>query len=393
MIAQIVMPSMGATGDDIVIAEWLVKEGDFVKEGQQIFVAETDKATTEVEAFRAGYIRKILVKPGEAAVLGDALAIIADSMDEPLEEAAAATSPAALAAAPPPLSPTLPSPPLPQAGRIQASPLARRLAKERGIDLAAVKADGPIHKRDVLNTESLAGTGGQQRVAFSLMRRAIAVRTLQSKTQSPHFYVTARIDMTEALALQRKLAAQPDGPARPTVTDLMIRAAAMALRETPELNSSCQDDQIVRYDDINVGLVIGLPEGMIIPVIRQADAQDIYRLAATTKRLRDHALAGTLSQTDLAQGTFTISNLGMFGVESFIAVINPPEAGILALGAIQSQPAVVEDRLVARWLMTATLSADHRVADGVAAARFLGQLRQSLENPAMLLPATKEMLP
>ena len=199
--------------------------------------------------------------------------------------------------------------------------------------------------------------------------------------------------MTEAVALQRKLAAQPDGPARPTVTDLVIRAAAMALRETPALNASCQDNQIVHYDDINIGLVIGLPEGMIIPVIKQADTQDVHRLAATTKRLRDQALAGTLAQADLTQGTFTISNLGMFGVESFIAVINPPEAGILALGAIQPQPAVVEDRLVVRSLMTATLSADHRVADGITAARFLGQLRQSLENPAMLLPTTKEMHP
>ena len=276
---------------------------------------------------------------------------------------------------------------------LQASPLARRLAKERGIDLATVKAAGPIHKRDVLNAEIPAGTGGEQRMAFSPMRRAIAVRTLQSKTQAPHFYVTARIDMTEAVALQRKLAAQSDGPARPTVTDLVIRATAMALRETPALNASCQDNQIVLYDDINIGLVIGLAEGMIIPVIKQADTQDVYRLAATTKRLRDQALAGTLAQADLTQGTFTISNLGMFGVESFIAVINPPEAGILALGAIQPQPAVVEDRLVVRSLMTATLSADHRVADGITAARFLGQLRQSLENPALLLPTTKEMHP
>jgi pyruvate dehydrogenase E2 component (dihydrolipoamide acetyltransferase) len=389
MIDQIVMPSMGATGEDVVIAEWLVNEGDFVKEGQQIFVAETDKATTEVESFRAGYIRKILVQARESAALGDALAIITDSPDEPLEAAAIITPPATASV---PQSPTPPRS-TPPTGRLQASPLARRLAKERGIDLATVKADGPIHKRDVLNTEISATTGGEQRMAFSPMRRAIAVRTLQSKTHSPHFYVTARIDMTDAVALQRKLAAGSDGPARPTVTDLVIRAAAMALRDTPQLNASCQDNQIVLYDDINIGLVIGLAEGMIIPVIKQADTQDVYRLAATTKRLRDRALAGTLAQADLTQGTFTVSNLGMFGVESFIAVINPPEAGILALGAIQPQPAVVEDRLVVRSLMTATLSADHRVADGITAARFLGQLRQSLENPAMLLPTAKEMHP
>ena len=170
--------------------------------------------------------------------------------------------------------------------------------------------------------------------------------------------------------MQRKLAGAVEGTAKPTVNDLVILATAIALRETPELNASYQNQQVVRYDDINIGIVIGLADGMIIPVIRNADATDLNGLAAATKRLRDRAAKGLLTQTDLTQGTFTISNLGMFGIDSFIAVINPPEAGILAIGAIQPQPAVVDDRIVVRSLMTVTLSADHRLTDGITGARF-----------------------
>ena len=328
MIDRIVMPSMGATGEDVVIAEWLVKEGDFVKEGQQIFVAETDKATTEVEAFRAGYIRKILVQARESAALGDALAIIADSLDEPLEETAVErrrrpsqfrNRPAAAAS-------------ITADRRLQASPLARRLAKERGIDLATVKADGPIHKRDVLNCRGARQHG--RRAADGVFAHAPSDRRANAAEQDagapflrycPHRYDRSRCPATETRRRVRR-AGSTDGHRSGD-----SRRGDGPARNSP-LNASCQDNQIVQYDDINIGLVIGLPEGMMIPVIKQADTQDLYRLAATTKRLRDQALAGTLAQADLTQGTFTISNLGMFGVESFIAVINPPEAGILALG-------------------------------------------------------------
>ncbi len=393
MIDKIIMPSLGATGEDITVVEWLVGEGDLIEAGRRILVVETDKATTEIEAFRGGYIRKVLVKAGEKATIGDDLAIIADSLDEPLDAETGnmetpATEPPAQrqvdSAAPPA------PPPASKGGRIQASPLARRLAEERGIDLAAVKASGPIHKADVL-AAAISHGGGQRRSALSPMRRAIAARTLQSKTEAPHFYVTARIDMTESLAMQRKLAANAEGAARPTVNDLVILATATALRETPELNASYQNGEVVRYDDVNIGIVIALAGGMIVPVVRKADAMDLGALAATTKRLRDQALKGLLAQSDLTQGTFTISNLGMFGIDSFIGVINPPEAGLLAIGAIQPQPAVVDGCIVVRSLMTATLSADHRLVDGIVAARFLSHLRDLLENPALLLPAAKEI--
>ena len=391
MIDKIIMPSLGATGEDIAIVEWLVKEGDSIEAGRQILVVETDKATTEIEAFRAGFIRKILVKPGEMATIGADLAIIADSMDEPLDAGASETETPSRESPIPRQADSLPPPSSPTTGRIQASPLARRLAKERGIDLAAVKASGPIHKEDVLAASVPRSAGGEHVSELSPMRRAIAARTLQSKTQAPHFYVTARIDMTESLAMQRKLGDKAEGAAKPTVNDLVILAAATALRETPELNASYQNHQVVRYDDVNIGVVIGLADGMIIPVVRKADAMDLNVLAATTKRLRDQAVKGLLTQTDLTQGTFTISNLGMFGIDNFIAVINPPEAGILAIGAIQPQPAVVDDRIVVRSLMTVTLSADHRLADGIVGARFLSHLRDLLENPALLLPTPKEI--
>ena len=392
MIDKIIMPSLGATGEDITVVEWLVGEGDLIEAGRQILVVETDKATTEIEAFRGGYIRKVLVKAGEKATIGDDLAIIADSLDEPLDaETGNMETPATEPSVPRQVDSAAPPapPPASKSGRIQASPLARRLAEERGIELAAVRASGPIHKADVL--AAAISYGGQRRSELSPMRRAIAARTLQSKTEAPHFYVTARIDMTESLAMQRKLAAHAEGAARPTVNDLVILATATALRETPELNASYQNGEVVRYDDVNIGIVIALAGGMIVPVVRKADAMDIAALAATTKRLRDQALKGLLAQSDLTQGTFTISNLGMFGIDSFIAVINPPEAGLLAIGAIQPQPVVVDGCIVVRSLMTATLSADHRLVDGIVAARFLSHLRDLLENPALLLPAAKEI--
>ena len=400
MISRIVVPDLGATGEDVNLVEWLVDVGNHVRAGAPLFVAETDKASVEVEAFCDGYIRKILVSGGTQVELGAVVAIMADSMDEPLEEQQAGDEfqPEATAKESRSKQPREATDCTRAPDRIQTSPLARRLANEHQLDLSTITGSGSrgeIHERDVLKAVGSrnrdAATAEPQQGArykpVSAMRKAIAKRTQLSKTNSPHFYVSVEIDMGRAEELRKLFAVlvKENGGAAPSVTDFVLRAVALALRKTPALNTSFQNDSMAHFEDIHVGLVVGQPEGMMVPVIRHADRKNLCELAAATRRLRAKAAAGELSQAELTGATFTVSNLGMFGVDQFIAVINPVEAAILALGAIRLRPAVVEQNIVPRPLMTATLSADHRAVDGIEAARFLGALQQLLENPLLLI--------
>lgn len=381
MVSKIVIPDLGATDADIALDKWLVKPGNYVKAGMPIFVVTTDKATMEVESFRDGYIRDILVPAGNSAVVGEVIAIIADSMEESIGDIVNQGT-----------------------DRVLASPLARRIAQKQGIDLSMVKGSGlggRIQKRDVqaflqenlskepsVSAEALATPASEpfKRVPISAMRKAIAKRTLRSKTEAPHFYVSIEIDMTEAQAFRQQTIAlaEKSGWAPPSLNDMTIKASALALKKAPELNASLQGEEIVYYGDIHIGLVVGLSEGMIVPVIRHADRKNLYTLAAATRSLRDRATAHKLLNSELTGSTFTISNLGMFGVDGFIAVINPPEAAILALGASKLKPAVWEGQVVSRELMIATLSVDHRIVDGETAAKFLSELKYLLENPILL---------
>jgi pyruvate dehydrogenase E2 component (dihydrolipoamide acetyltransferase) len=261
------------------------------------------------------------------------------------------------------------------------------MAAEYGLDLSSIEASGSqgqILKRDIVRAvEQTRREGGVRRVLLSPMRRAIAQRTQRSNAEVPHFHGSLAIDMTEAKAMLKQAAwmAEKHGWAAPTMTDLALRAAALALRQTPALNASFRGEEILFFDDIHIGLVIGLAEGMLIPVVRHADRLNLFTLAATTRRLRKGAEAGQLSSSEMGGATFTVSNLGMYGLDSFSAVINPLEAGILALGAAKEQPAAWQGGLALRWLMTATLAVDHRAVDGIAAAKFLGEFKQRLENP------------
>ena len=415
MISKVVIPDLGATGDDVLLNKWLVKPGDLVKAGEPLFLVETDKALVEVEAFRGGYIREILVSEESEIPVGEAVAIIADAMEETIGAISIEESVEAAES-------TTEQPRIEGAarGRVLASPLARRIAKELVIDLSAVKGTGEggrIKKRDVLAAAKMHEVsapkstpldyeeGAIKRIPVSPMRSAIAARTRRSKSEAPHFYVSAVIDMTEAMSFRQQTAAlaekilpqsplcqRGEGGISPSLTDFAIRAVALALRETPQLNASFQGDEILHFADIHLGFVVGLSEGMIVPVIRHADRRNLYTLAAMTRRLREKATARKLSEKELTGSTFTISNLGMFGVDSFVAVINPPEAAILALGAVRQQPAVWEGKVVPRELMTATLSADHRLVDGITAAQFLGKFKELLENPILLAlePPTEE---
>jgi pyruvate dehydrogenase E2 component (dihydrolipoamide acetyltransferase) len=277
-------------------------------------------------------------------------------------------------------------------GRILVSPIARRMAEAEGINLSMIKGTGrqnQILKRDVENALSSSNStssfeAGVRREPISPMRRAIAQRTHHSKQVIPHYYADITVDMSAALALYKeagKKAKRRDWVS-PTITDVCLLVTAMTLGNCPELNASFQEKEILYYAEINVGLVVGLATGgMLVPVVRNADGLNLFKLAAITRRLREKAERGILSESELNGGTFSLSNLGMYGLDSFTAVINPPQAGMLALGAVREMPAVHEGNIVPRPMMKATLSADHRLVDGIVAAQFLADWKKILEIP------------
>jgi pyruvate dehydrogenase E2 component (dihydrolipoamide acetyltransferase) len=387
MISEVIVPDLGATGGDVRLDEWLVHPGEHVTAGQPLFVVTTDKATVEVEAFRVGIVRAIHVEAGQAVPLGAVVALLADSMEEPIGEPAAGpgTETPGAAKADQPLQALDRS----SNDRILVSPVARQIAAEESLDLSKLRGSGrqgQILKRDVMQALYARKETGVRREPLSPMRRAIAERAQRSKSQAPHFYATITVDMAAALDLHRQVVdwAEKHGWVKPSITDLCIRAAALTLRTLPALNASFAGDAILTYQDINIGLIVGLDEGMLVPVVHNADRLNLYTLAAKTRQLRQRAESGQLAANDLTGGTFTLSNLGMFGVDSFTAVINPPEAGILALAAVKAQPAVIDGVVVPRPLMTAVLSVDHRVADGILAACFVKTFKDMLENPVRL---------
>ena len=390
MIYDIVIPALGATGGDMVLEEWLVEPGQFVKSGTALFLVTTDKATVEVEAFRDGYLRETLISPGTMVPVQMVVGRLSDSLEEPLSSG----------------TPSEPIGTIARTGQTKegsgekasetadvrpdrrlASPLARRMANELGLELSSIIASGSkgqILKRDIERAiEQKRPEGGVRRVPLSPMRRAIAQRSQKSNMEVPHFHGSVLVDMTEAKVMLKQIAAwaEKNNLAKPTITDLALRAAALALKHVPALNASFHGDEILFFDDIHIGIVIGLAEGMLIPVVRHADQLNLFTLAATTRQLRSAAETGQLSSSQLSGATFTVSNLGMYGLDNFSAVINPPEAGILSLGSAQEQPAAWQGGLALRWQMTATLAVDHRVVDGITLAKFLEKFKQLLETP------------
>lgn len=388
MIYNIVIPSLGATGDDVVLEEWRVQPGQFVKNGSALFVVTTDKATVEVEAFHDGYLREMLISPGATVPVKTVIGRMTDTLEEPLSDDSPGvevrTEERVIKSNEPPVTSNEHS------RRRLASPLAIRMAQELGLDLSFIKASGSqgqILKRDIVSAvEQTPMEGKVRRIPLSPMRRAIVKRTQMSNAEVPHFHGSMVIDMTDAKAMLKQVAsmAEKNGWVAPTITDLCVRAAALALQQTPALNASFRGEEILYFDDVHIGVVIGLAEGMLIPVVHHADRLNLFTLAATTRRLRTGAENGQLSSSQLSGATFTVSNLGMYGLDSFSAVINPPEAGILALGAAKEQPAAWQGISVLRWQMTATLAVDHRAVDGITVAKFLNKFKQLLQNPLSL---------
>ncbi len=409
-MAEVIMPKMGDAMTEGKVLRWIKHPGDAVESGEAIAEIETDKVNVELPAEEAGVLSEILVGEGGVAAVGAPIAMILRAGEKAGGGAPLATERHSAPGAPPPAPPTAtPQPPptvttperVPPEERIKASPLARRLAQERGIDLAGIQGSGPegrITKEDVeAYAQRRAGAGAPaaptptaapptaaEDVPLTRMRQTIARRMSESKQQAPHFYVTVEIQMDEALVLRARLNADL-GEKVVSVNDLVLKAAARALRAFPNLNATFTGESVRRHGEIHLGFALALPEGLIVPVIRHGDRKSIPEIAREAKALGERARSGHLHPDELQGATFTVSNLGMFDVENFIAIINPPQAAILAVGT--AQPRVVTDGATIRiaQVMKATLSADHRVTDGAEAARYLGELKRLLQSPTLLV--------
>ena len=415
MISEVTMPSMGADMTEGTIVKWLKAEGDQVGRGDKLAEVETDKTVVEMEAYAEGLLRKIVVSEGSLVQVGAVIAFIGDADDDipevataaPAAEAASeapAATPAPAAPAPEPVQQAAPAPvavPASQGGRIKASPIARKIAEEKGVDIAAITGTGPggrITKSDVENftpSPGFAVSGGRSPVVLdgsdtplSSMRQAIARVTVRSKTEAPHYYVTHEIDMSAAMTFRRQLneALAEEGD-RVSVNDLILMALTKALIKYPKWNSFFDGDKLIGHPSINLGVAIALDEGLIVPAVIDIQNMSLVGISRAVRDLGKRARGdgGNLTQAELTQGTFGTSNLGMFGTDTFSAIIVPPNAGIVAVGTVKEKPVVRDGKVVVASMMNATISADHRVGDGAEAAVFLGEFQKNLENPARLM--------
>ncbi len=442
MATNILMPALSPTMTEGTLARWLKKEGDEVRSGDVLAEIETDKATMEVEAGDEGVLSKILVPDGTAGVKVNApIAVLtADGEDASAPPAQAAPAPAPAASAPATPAPAASAAaPAPMSNghdseRVFASPLARRMAKQANIDLSAMKGSGPngrIIRADIearqapgavqpSRVEVQAGareadvptppmqqvppevtpapkpaapmapvTAPHQLVPNSTMRKVIARRLLESHQLVPNFYVTMDIEIDALLKLRADLNARSpkEGPGafKLSVNDLVIKATAAALRRVPKVNASYTEDAMVVYDDIDISIAVSMPDGLITPIVRKADQKGLAAISNEMKDLGARAKSGKLKPEEFQGGSFSISNLGMFGVKQFTAIINPPQAAILAVGAGEKRPVVKDGALAVATVMTCTLSVDHRVADGALGAEWMAVFKGIVEDPLSLM--------
>jgi pyruvate dehydrogenase E2 component (dihydrolipoamide acetyltransferase) len=432
MASQVVMPKMSETMEEGVVVRWLKREGDRVESGDALAEIETDKAVLELEAAMPGVLRRILAQEDSKVPVGQLIAVIG-SVDEDISSivAGSAAPPLMRASAPPsgggpsPITSELPMTAR-QEGitreRIDASPLARRMAEEGGIDIAQVGGTGPggrVVKRDIEaflaqvrsqpprqpaphgvppaaameaapippEKPTSVGTVGVDHTEdeLSMMRKTIARRMALSKTTAPHFYITAEVDMGRAIALRQALNELAADDAKVSFNDMILKAVANALRQFPRMNVSYHDDKLRWHQRVHLGMAVALEGGLITPVVRDCDRKSLGEIAREAKALTDRARARGLKPEDYTGSTFTVSNLGMYDVEDFGAIINPPEAAILAVGSIKQQPVVVDGQLSIGHRMKVTLSGDHRAIDGATAAQFLQIVRRLLEQPLTLM--------
>ncbi len=423
MPTNVTMPSLGFDMTQGKLARWLKNEGDAVKKGEAIAEVETEKATVEIEAFVSGVLQSILVPAGETVPVNTPIGIIAEegeAVEAPTgfpthsaEEVQKAAPPGATT----PAEPARPEreSPSPENGRLKVSPIARRMAQDAGLNLQDIKGSGPggrIMEKDVKAALAqrpavappappapaaqvptrpapapapAAPSAGEK--PLSRMRQAIAQRMAQSKAAAPHFYVTVEVNMADALKLREQLNALASDAEKVSINDVLIAALARILKRFPTFNASYRGDRLELHADINIGVAVAVEDGLLTPTLPHADHKSLKEIAAETKGLSERARANRMRPEDLTPSTFTISNLGMFGVDEFAAIINPPEAAILAVGAVTQRAIVVGNQIQIAPIMKVTLSVDHRVADGAEAGRFLQELKRLLENPVNLLLA------
>ena len=440
MPIPIEMPKLSDTMTEGVLVKWRKKEGDPVQVGDVLAEVETDKATMEMEAFDEGTLGKILVAEGAKIAIGSQIAILLEpgedaaalnaapapassSQSSPSAPTAQASTPDAAETHPAPSSTHPASAPTPGSGRVKASPLAKKVAAQHGVDLRTISGSGPggrIVAQDVLVAATSAGGSkptppadsaaskgsptaskpaapisvpvtagaGDRKVELSGMRRTIADRLLASKTQIPHFYLTISVDAGPLSKLRKQIndaSAGGDGP-KITVNDFVLLAAARSAAAHPKVNASWAHQHVVEYADVNLAVAVAIDDGLITPVLRKADKLSLRELSAAVKDIATRARGKKLKPEEYQGGTITVSNLGAYGIEQFCAIINPPQALILAVGAIVKQPVVNErDEIVVGQRMAITLSGDHRVVDGAVGAEYLQTLRKLLENPALML--------
>lgn len=437
MATELVMPRLSDTMDTGTIGKWLKKVGDPVSKGEIIAEIETDKSNMEMESYTDGILAKIIVDEGQSIGLGEPIAIVAANEDEakkiqseggaPAQQTQTETAQVRPEQGDGKLDQDLPSqgpPAAPQVGksepneRIKASPLARRMAQEHEIDLANVAGTGPggrITKEDVqsfLNQVSpmgqieqpqaapapsapepaqpqpapqpagAAALRGAQPVELTRMQQTIARRMAESKFSKPEFVLTAVMDMTEARKLLKSFSSM-EGGQKIGPNDFLMKAVATALTQHPEMNAGWENDGIVRYGRVNIGNAVAVEGGLVVPVIQDADKKSLGQVSRESKALIEKARNNKLAPSDYEGGTFTVSNLGMFGIEQFTPIINAPEAAIMGVGTITPTPVVRDGEVVVRELMRVTLSADHRVVNGAQGAEFLQTLRRLLENPML----------
>jgi pyruvate dehydrogenase E2 component (dihydrolipoamide acetyltransferase) len=423
MPIEILMPALSPTMTEGNLAKWLKKEGDAVHPGDVVAEIETDKATMEVEAVDDGTIGRILVPEGAQGIKVNApIALLLGEGED--NSVLASFAPDAAAAAPDPAvaeaAPAAAAPPAAAAGngqerRIFVSPLARRMADQAGLDLATIAGTGPqgrIVKADIEAALGAARAGpaiaraaappspapgsSKERVlalagnppyterALTPMRRVIARRLAESKQTVPHFYLTIDCVIDGLLQSRKELNAKSDDY-RISINDFVIRATALALRRVPAANASWSEDAILEWDTVDIAVAVALDEGLITPIVKAADRKGLATIAAETKDLVARARAGKLKLEEFQGGTFSISNLGMYGVREFAAVINPPHGGILAVGAGEARPVVKDGALAVATVMSATLACDHRVVDGATGARFLAAFKGFVEDPLTML--------
>ena len=435
MSTNILMPALSPTMTEGKLLRWLKKEGEAVSAGDVVAEIETDKATMEVEAVDEGILGRILVQEGTDAVsVNTPIAILVTEGEAVPDAPSPPATPPTPAPVTAPAATAIPATTMPAATgqgtgqeareqargqargqRIFASPLARRIASQKGIDLSALNGSGPngrIVRRDVeqatiqpaaspaapptatvpapvQDIAAIAGDTPHHTVANSTMRKVIARRLSEAKSTIPHFYVEVDVELDALLALRTQLnAASPaDGPGayKISVNDMLIKAAAVTLRRVPDVNVSFAGDMTVHYDTIDISMAVSIPDGLITPIVRQADHKSLGQISAETRDLIKRARAGKLKPHEFQGGTFSISNMGMMGVKAFSAIINPPQAAILAIAAGEARPVVKDGGISIATVMTVTLSVDHRVVDGALAAQWVSVFRSVVENPLSLL--------